>query len=81
MVRKGCLPAATKPVRKRHVRVVPGSSDYEIWLYDGERPIRRGPLVGRALAIDARKFGQDLVEDRIECFLRELERKLLRPIP
>lgn len=74
MVRKECPPAARKPVRKRHVRVMRGTRNYEIWLYDGGRPLRRGPLVDRALAVDARRFGQDLVEDRIEDFLRELER-------
>lgn len=81
MVRKVRPPATTKPVRKRHVRVLPGTREYEIWLYEGDRPVRRGPSVDRVLAFDARRFGQDLIEDKIEEFLRDIERKTLRQIP
>lgn len=78
MVRKGRPLAKTEPLGKRRLRVLPGTREYEIWLYEGDRPVRRGPSVDRVLAIDARRFGQDLIEDKIEEFLRDIERKTLR---
>lgn len=64
------------------VRTVAKAHAVEIWLYRGERPIRRQASLSKALVADAERYGQHLLENARNDARRRIERNvLLRAMP
>lgn len=62
-----------RPVPTLTPRVLPLADRFEVWLFDRRTPLRRVASVRRALVDDARRHGQDLLDEAVCSLLRKLE--------
>lgn len=73
------MPPRRRPRRTRRSvpiltpRVLPRADRFEVWLFDRATPLRRVASVRRALVDDARRHGQDLLDETVCSVLRKLE--------
>ena len=73
------MPPRRRPRRARRSvptltpRVLPRPDRFEVWLFDRTTPLRQVTSVRRALVDDARRHGQDLLDEAVCALLRKLE--------
>lgn len=69
-----CISKARLVLANRRPKLVVKGKRLEVWLVQGDKAIKRVGSVGLALAQDALRYGEDLVEDMFDTARRDLER-------
>jgi len=62
------------------VRVLQRSENIEVWLFRKGHRAHRRQTIRSALAIDAMRYGQDLVDELVGDALQDIERRSVRPV-
>ncbi|CAN5712088.1 hypothetical protein BH11PSE3_BH11PSE3_26150 [soil metagenome] len=69
----------SRPKDPLRVCVLQRGGNIEAWLFRRRRPLRLKASISAALVNDARRYGQDLVEELVGGVLHDIERRAAVP--